>query len=122
MMTVNSPTAATIILFFMAIDTPTGTAWFLLLRRWPDGRVDRFFDTDGDRRIDYGQRLDEGGMVSLLRFDDDGDGEFDFEAPAPARMTGDAPHLTIILDSIPFELVRDSWEQGRGKKNSERQV
>ncbi len=86
----------------------------------PDGGFDRYFDTDGDGRIDYAERLGADGMIVLLRFDSDGDGDFDLETLPPSLLppsdTGVGRyvrHLIIILDSVPFDMVRNCWNRGR---------
>jgi len=79
----------------------------------PDGRVDRCFDTDRNGRIDYVERQAADGVVVLLRFDADEDGKFELEAPPPSLVSGDVRHLIIILDSIPYGMVRDLWNHGR---------
>lgn len=100
----------------------------------PDGTIVRAFDIDGDGRAEYREAIGASGMVQRLEFDTDGDGEIDeiawrsgalpvvalepCEANAnatPRRPAADpaARHLLIVLDSTPFEIVRDLWSQGR---------
>lgn len=59
----------------------------------------------------YAELVDSNGLVDELRFDDDGDGVWDEVVDraqiAPGR------HLVLILDSVPFEMVREAQRHGR---------
>jgi len=79
----------------------------------PEGGQDLLFDTDSDGRDDYVERQGSDGLVALLGYDEDGDGQFERKVPAPARLRDPVPHVVIVLDSIPFDLVRGAWERGR---------
>ncbi len=100
----------------------------------PDGTLVRGFDLDGDGWAEYREVIGAAGRIERLEFDTDGDGEIDQIVPrggmlpvtalepwepavdgAPRRPAADpsARHLLIVLDSTPFEMVRDLWNQGR---------
>ncbi len=78
-----------------------------------EGGVERRYDADRDGRADHCERLSDTGRVTLLRFDLDGDEAFELEIDRDAIPPDDCRHLVILLDSIPFALVRDLWEHGR---------
>jgi len=81
------------------------------VRDLPDGRVERLYDLDGDTKADAGEVLPRTGMIEHL--ERDRNGVFDTDITPPAMATEKLPHLVVILDSVPFELVRDLWRQGR---------
>jgi predicted small lipoprotein YifL len=96
----------------------------LAVERAPDGRIEQLHDTNRDGRADYAERLGESDRIELLRFDLDQDGRFELEVPrASTRALSDSTsfpprtdakrHLIIIVDSVPFHLVRELWDQGR---------
>ncbi|RJP40511.1 MAG: hypothetical protein C4547_02585 [Phycisphaerales bacterium] len=78
----------------------------------PDGR-DAVYDFEGDGRADYAERFGADGAPLRLLFDWDGDGRSDVDVPPPRLARGVVPHLVIILDSVPFELVREFHDHGR---------
>ncbi len=60
---------------------------------------------------DYYQYFDEAGRVVKLGYDDDGDG--DPEVQIDLRdATEDWPHYVILLDGIPFEIVKELYDEG----------
>lgn len=68
------------------------------------------YDADGDDLLDFsfvrpavGQRLDE------LAFDDDEDGTPDRRFRLSDYGNDDVPHLIVLIDSIPFEAVRERF-------------
>jgi len=74
--------------------------------------VQRLYDTDADGRPDFAELLAPNGRIRQLqyRLDDPSPADtVDLDRIAPA----DCPHLVIILDSVPFTMVRDLWNQGR---------
>ena len=80
----------------------------------PDGGASHRYDTNHDGRWDYSERLSPDGRVVFLRFDTNGDNVVDLEVDrAVAAAAGEMRHLIILLDSIPFVMVRDLWAQGR---------
>lgn len=82
--------------------------------RADDGSRTRLYDVDQNGAADYQQTMDADGRVAELRFDLDGDGAYELAVRRDAqRDLGGVPHLLIILDSIPFRLVRDQWLRGR---------
>lgn len=82
-------------------------------RRLPDGRSERCYDTEGDGRIDYCEQMSRDGIVRVLRYDTDRDGQFDLDVDLAAIPLSERRDLVILLDSVPYEMVRDLWESGR---------
>jgi len=82
-----------------------------------DGSEERLYDTNRDGKADYRERLGKEGRVVLLRFDLNGDEQIDLEVDRALRQldSKDGPdrHLVVLLDSIPYGMVRDLYEQGR---------
>ena len=81
-----------------------------------DGAEERGYDTHCNGKADYYERLGKDGRVALLRFDFDGDGKIDEEVDRTVRRLESEPpdrHLVVILDSVPYPLVREAYEQGR---------
>ncbi|MFQ5423121.1 MAG: hypothetical protein ACE5F9_03990 [Phycisphaerae bacterium] len=87
---------------------------------WPDGPVSsegaadgtttKAFAVGGSSRPNYYQRLVK-GRVRELSFDDDADGVVD-ERVELAPNGPDAAHCVIILDGVPFDLVRAMCDEG----------
>jgi len=64
-------------------------------------------------RCDYFQYLDHTGRVTAIGYDDDGDGIDEARIDlATVRSSDLCPHYVILLDGIPFDLVRRLYEQG----------
>lgn len=72
----------------------------------------RSYDFDGDGGPDYVERLGEDGRVAALRFDSTADPPAPEVLLAPPGTPG-TRQLFIALDSVPYNLVRDMWLQGR---------
>jgi len=78
------------------------------------GGVERRYDTDGDGRADYAEIQGADGIVEALRCDSNGDGTFDSRIDlAEARNSDECRHLIVVLDSVPFTMVQELWNQGR---------
>lgn len=83
------------------------------------------FDLDGDGRDDYWQDVGPDGRKTTLHFDDDGNGRpdtavrIDGPLPGAGSLPGTGPlppdilHVVIILDGVPFEVIRELYDQGR---------
>ncbi len=71
------------------------------------------YDTDRDGRGDYGEQLGPDGRVVVLHFDSNRDGELDLEVALNQIERSDRRELLIILDSVPYHMVRELREQGR---------
>ncbi len=77
-----------------------------------DGTIERRYDSDGDRRIDYVERLGTDGRVAAIRVDMNRNGTLD-DVLLDQIKQSDCRHLVILLDSIPFDIVKECREQGR---------
>ena len=77
-----------------------------------DGSVERLYDTDNNGQVDAAERLGDDGRVRVLRWDTNGDAALDGQASWPAA-TDQTRHVLIILDSIPFQMVKDLRDHGR---------
>ena len=77
------------------------------------GGTDRLYDTDRSGQADYAEVLSPDGMVIALRYDTTGDGALDLDIDLDEARKEDCRHLIIIVDSIPFTMVRDLWHKGR---------
>jgi len=78
----------------------------------PNGHALVAYDVNDDGQPDYWQDADAAGRIVELRFDEDGDAspEKTVRLDAASR---NVPHLVIALDGVPFDLVRELYEQGR---------
>jgi hypothetical protein len=85
----------------------------LAIESGDNGVVNRYFDTDSDGRADFFERLDASGHVVSLHFDEDRADGFELEAFPPKTSQGDVPRLIIILDSVPYHLVKQMRSEGR---------
>jgi hypothetical protein len=77
----------------------------------PDGRSIRIYDTNGDGVGDYAEERSMAGRNEAIQLDVDGDG---VREQRIVRKAG--PHdrqLVLILDSIPFDLVKQQYDLGR---------
>lgn len=71
------------------------------------GIRERSYDLDSDGSSDYTEVLGSDGRVARFRWERSG-ASLENGAAGSA-----APRLTIILDSVPYGMVRDAWEAGR---------
>ena len=85
----------------------------LSIRSQPDGTIDRLYDTTGTGRADYAEHLAATGIVSRLEYDTHGNGKFDERVELASVDPNQCRQLILLLDSVPYSLVRDMWEQGR---------
>lgn len=88
----------------------------------------------GGRPAGYAEVQEQAGTTTRVLFDEDGDGQFESEAAWPPAIgaegagggagrddstgwkpvpQGDVPHVLLILDSVPFEMVAEFRRQGR---------
>ncbi len=70
------------------------------------------YDTNGDRKADYWQRLDRTGRVVALQFDDTHDEKPDETVDLDRLPAENLPHVIIILDGCPFECVEEAYRNG----------
>lgn len=77
-----------------------------------EGGTVRDYDLDGDRKPDFSETLSPQGRVVLLRYDPEGEESLANQARR-AVTAADDRHLMIIVDSVPYSLVKDLYEQGR---------
>lgn len=75
----------------------------------PGGRV---YDVNADARADFRLAPGAGGRLDVLEYDDDEDGTPDRVFRLSEYADDEAPHLIILLDSIPFGAVRERYESG----------
>jgi hypothetical protein len=73
----------------------------------PDGGFSRGYDTDADGRTDAFEILDSQGLIVAVG------GTDGWQANVRGTVDGEARHLLIILDSVPYQMIRDLWQQGR---------
>lgn len=71
------------------------------------GVRERSYDLNGDGAADFTEIFGYGGRIARFRWEPAGE----VVENDPAR--ADAARLTIIVDSVPYEMVRDAWESGR---------
>lgn len=68
-----------------------------------------WYDTNGDGRADYAENIGPDGRIVGLKYLGNG-GEQDIDLKSiPAAEQRD---LVLILDSVPYPMVRDAWEHG----------
>ena len=77
------------------------------------GGSERFYDTDADGLADAIEVLDSRGLIVSIGKDIDGDGRFECNIDLRQAVGDPCRDLLIILDSVPFHMVRDLWQQGR---------
>ncbi len=78
------------------------------------GRTERAYDLDGDASPDYWEIASPEGVVTRLRFRAGSDGQpHNDELVLDEMSPDDCSHLLIILDSVPYAMVRDLWDRGR---------
>ncbi len=77
------------------------------------GGLERWYDTDGNGRADYVERLNTEGIVESLGWDTNGDGRADEQVVLAEVPEDEIRHLVIILDSLPYRMVDEIWQQGR---------
>jgi hypothetical protein len=70
----------------------------------------QWYDTNGDGESDYAEQIGADGRIEKLHYSlpDGSDREVDLRA-VPASQQRD---LVLILDSVPYPLVRDAWDHG----------
>lgn len=89
----------------------------MAVEKQADGGENRLYDLTGDGLADFGEQLSAQGRVIVLRFDANDDGTLDEEVVRritdAAAGDGDHHQLVLILDSVPFVMVNELWQQGR---------
>ena len=82
--------------------------------RDPTGAEVRCYDHSGDGHADWCEHRDNNGLLCRLTGDGDGDGTFEQTIAWPPTATAEPlPQLVIILDSVPYEMVKQAWQHGR---------
>ncbi len=111
--------AAAVALLLGALGLP-GCVWPRLMpaahlanRTFPDGSTRLVFDTTGNGRGDYAEYQDPAGRLGAIEYDTDRDGELDDLVRLQDIDPAECRDLLIILDSVPYALVRDAWNNGR---------
>ena len=77
------------------------------------GNRTAFYDTNHDGRRDYAEQQGPDGRVAVLRFDSNRDGELDLQVALDQLERSQYRELLIILDSVPYHLVRELRDAGR---------
>ena len=68
-----------------------------------------WYDVDRDFTADFALVSDDNQRLESLAYDDDGDGEPDRVYDLADYALDEVPHLIILLDSIPFDAVREYY-------------
>ena len=79
----------------------------------PGGQFECRYDTDADGRADALEILDSHGLVVAIGQDIDGDGRFEWNIDLRQAVGKQCRDLLIVLDSVPYHMVRDLRRQGR---------
>lgn len=77
------------------------------------GREGRYYDVNLDGTIDYCEQLSAEGRIDELRYDEDQDGTFETIVRPDAIDASEKRDLVLLLDSVPFQMVDDTWLSGR---------
>ena len=77
------------------------------------GGVERWYDVDGNGRVDYCEMLTLAGRVDRIAYDRNEDGQLDEEIVLAQIPDNEVRHLLMILDSVPISMVRGFQTQGR---------
>lgn len=85
----------------------------LACRVLPNGGLERDYDTDADGRADFRERLDRSGRVAAMIYDPQRRGAWDDEVRLADLRADECRDLVLLLDSVPFHMVREAWEGGR---------
>src|SRR5665213_3481776 len=72
-----------------------------------------FFDMHDRGRADFALLRDPRGQLETLAYDDAGDGHFNRQYRLHDYANADVPHLIIMLDSIPYESMMNSYRRGQ---------
>ena len=72
----------------------------------------RDYDTDGDGKADFFLLADGAGRFDRIAYDRDGDGRPDHVVHLDAVDPRLARHLVIVLDGIPYDVLRGFYDEG----------
>ncbi|MHC4797483.1 MAG: hypothetical protein ACYTF1_12640 [Planctomycetota bacterium] len=78
-----------------------------------NGGHQRLYDTDANGKADYCERWSADNVLVSIGYDTDHNGVIDDHIELDKIPQDRYRHLVIILDSVPFSMVRDIWKQGR---------
>lgn len=78
-----------------------------------DGGEERGYDLDHDGRVDYREYVGANGVVAALRYSADESAIDELEVRLADIPPSEIRDLIILLDSVPYEIVRSVWENGR---------
>ena len=70
------------------------------------------FDADGDKLADFFCLYDESGRIDRIGYDRDGDGKPDQLVHLRAINPRLCRHLVLVLDGIPFDVVKEFYDCG----------
>lgn len=71
------------------------------------------FDVHGKGRADFALLPDASGKLDLLAYDDAGLGSFGRRYRLSEYRNADVPHVILLLDSIPYQQLREAYDRGR---------
>ena len=72
----------------------------------------RWYDVDGNGKIDFAFQYDSGGLLDVLSYDDNEDGEIDRSYRISDYDAARVPHLIVLVDSIPYRVVAQRYGAG----------
>lgn len=78
----------------------------------PDGSVERWYDTNRDRRPDYRETISPDGRLVAIAYDRNQDGQVEEDIVLDQVPEGERRHLVILLDSVPYEVAEGLWREG----------
>jgi hypothetical protein len=75
-----------------------------------EGTTGRTYDISGDGAADFAVLGGGPGRPPTLAYNDDADGAWDRLYNLAEFDEGPLPHLIVMVDSVPYQEVRDRWE------------
>ncbi len=78
-----------------------------------DGRLTRWYDTDGDGQADFCEKFNSQGLIYAIGYDNEPDGKIDDLVVLDQVSQEECRHLILILDSIPYQMINEFRKGGR---------